>query len=275
MSLKVDGLSVVRGGKHLLRNVSFEARSGEVIAVLGANGAGKSTMLKTLCGEIRSSEGEISFDGKGIDSWKIDELSKIRGVLPQSFSLNFPFRVREVTLLGRTPHVVFSESRRDHKIVADALKMVEAAVLAERSYPTLSGGERQRVQLARVLAQIWEKPLCGSRYLLLDEPTSSLDLAHQHLTLQTARKFARADTVVITVLHDLNLAAQYADRILVLRDGKRFAFGEPKEILTPETIKESFGIEVYVTDHARIDNVPLIVPVGRDLENEVALSVSA
>ncbi len=275
MSISVKNISVIAAERKLVDSVSFEARSGEVLAVLGANGAGKSTLLKTLSGEIRRTGGVIEFDNKNIEKWKIDEISKVRGVLPQSFAINFPFRVREVTLLGRTPHVVFSESRRDHEIVLAALELVEAEELADRFYPTLSGGERQRVQLARVLVQIWDEPSVGSRYLLLDEPTSSLDLTHQHLTLQTARKFSKNDTVVITVLHDLNLAAQYADKILVLKGGKRFAFGRPKDILTPDIIKIAFGIEVYVTEHAKNWEIPLIVPIGKDFIEEKALTVGA
>ena len=141
-------------------------------------------MLKTLCGEMNPTVGEISFGEKTLSDWRRDELSKIRAVLPQSFALNFPFKVSEVTLLGRTPHINFSESKKDYKIAELALEKVEALKFADRYYPTLSGGERQRVQLARVLAQIWEKQQNNLRYLLLDEPTASLDLAHQHLTLQ-------------------------------------------------------------------------------------------
>lgn len=263
MSIRAENINVRIGKNNLLEDVSFEAKSGEVIAILGANGAGKSTLLKTLCGENKASNGEIYFDNINLKDWQIEKLSKLRGVLPQSFELNFPFTVEEVTLLGRTPHIKFSESNKDFEIVEKALKLVEAFDLKDRFYPTLSGGERQRVQLARVLTQIWETNNSKTRFLLLDEPTSSLDLAHQHLTLQTAREFADKNTTVITVLHDLNLAAQYADKILVLKDGKVFAFDEPKKVLKSDLIEKVFGIKVYITKHEKNYDIPLIVPIGK------------
>ena len=176
--------------------------------------------------------------------------------------MNFPFTVEEVALLGRNPHICGSESKKDLEIVKNALELVEAEHLMKQSFPTLSGGEQQRVHLARVLAQIWEKPESGQRYLLLDEPTSSLDLAHQHLTLQTACKFAEKGTAVLMVLHDLNLAAQYADKVMILQKGENTAFGSPQEVLTKEIIREVFGIEVYITKHETKPNLPLIIPTG-------------
>jgi iron complex transport system ATP-binding protein len=263
MSIKAKNISVWIGEKSLLEDVSFEANPGEVIVIFGANGAGKSTLLKTLSGEIEPSDGEIFFADKNLNEWKMGELSKIRAVLPQSFAMDFPFKAKEVTLLGRTPHIKFSESSNDYEIADSALKLVEAEEFTDRFYPTLSGGEKQRIQLARVLTQIWEKPKDDLRYLLLDEPTASLDLAHQHLTLQTARDFADKKTVVVAVLHDLNLAAQYADKILILKNGKTFAFDEPKKVLNSKIIQKVFGIEVYITKHAKNYDVPLIVPIGR------------
>ncbi len=273
MSIKAENVKVEIGRKTLLEDVSFAANPGEIIAVLGPNGAGKSTLLKVLTGEIKPQKGEISFGDKNLNDWGFNELAKIRGVLPQSFALNFPFTVSEVALLGRTPHIKYSESKRDHEIALSALKTVEADAFADRFYPTLSGGERQRVQLARVLAQIWEKPENDLRYLLLDEPTASLDLAHQHLTLQTARNFAGNQTVVIAVLHDLNLAAQYADKILILQNGRKIAFDKPKNVLNSGLIGEVFGIEVYITKHAKFYDVPLIVPIGSYARKEIAMSV--
>ncbi len=267
MSIKAKKLTVKIKNKYLLDDVSFEAYAGEIVVILGANGAGKSTLLKTLSGEIKPNDGNIFFDDKNICEWKTEEISKVRGVLSQSLALNFPFKADEVTLLGRTPHINFSETKRDYDITRRALEKVEATQLANRFYPTLSGGEQQRIQLARVLAQIWEKEEDQIRYLLLDEPTASLDLAHQHLTLQTARDFADDKTVVIAVLHDLNLAAQYADKILILKDGKRYAFGEPKKVLNSTTIRQVFGVEVYITKHAKNYDTLLIVPIGK-ISNE-------
>lgn len=155
-----------------------------------------------------------------------------------------------------------AEEKGDYEIARAALDAVEAAHLEERIYPTLSGGERQRVHLARALAQIWEPSpshINGVRYLLLDEPTSNLDLAHQHRTLAVARRFAREQVGVLVILHDLNLAAQYADRIAVLRDGSLVALGTPSQVLTPEAIRETFATPVIVMKHPHLD-CPLIIP---------------
>lgn len=250
------------GTKKILDDVSIELKAGETLALLGANGAGKSTLLKALCGDIKLNSGEVKLENRHLWEWDYHELARKRAILLQHSNLNFPFTVQEVTLLGRNPHIRGSESQKDLEIVENALKLVDAEHLANQSFPTLSGGEQQRVHLARVLAQIWEKPKDSTRYLLLDEPTSSLDLAHQHLTLQTARRFANEGAGVLMVLHDLNLAAQYADKVMIMQKGKKVAFGTPKDVLTKEIIQEVFGIEVYITKHEKDYNLPLIVPIG-------------
>jgi iron complex transport system ATP-binding protein len=270
MSIKAKNITVKIGGKYLLDNISFEASAGEIVAILGANGAGKSTLLKTFSSELEQSGGAVYFDGKNKSDWKTLDLAKIRGVLPQNFTLDFPFKVSEVALLGRTPHIKFKETRRDFEIVERALEMTEVSEFADRFYPTLSGGERQRVQFARVLAQIWDLQKDQTRFLLLDEPTASLDLAHQHLTLQTAREFADNETVIITVLHDINLAAQYADKILFLKNGKKVAFDVPEKVLNAENVREVFGIEAEFARHPKL-NVPLVIPTGVCSENKKVL----
>jgi iron complex transport system ATP-binding protein len=136
---------------------------------------------------------------------------------------------------------------------------VNLSAFAERLYPTLSGGERQRVQFARVLAQLWEAPASGGRYLLLDEPTASLDLAHQHQLLATAQGLARQGVGVLVVLHDLNLAAQYSDQMIVLKAGQRLATGTPHEVLTPDVIQHAFAVSVLVMPHPQL-SYPLVLP---------------
>ena len=274
MRIEARKLNVRVRDKYLLEEVSFEAHKGEIVAILGANGAGKSTLLKTLCGEIRPDAGKVLFGGIPLNEWNTDSISKVRAILPQASKLNFPFKVEEVALLGRTPHIEFTESERDYKAAHNALEMADVGHLKKRSYGTLSGGERQRVQLARVLAQIWEYKTGETRYLLLDEPTSSLDLAHQHLALNAARRFASENTVVIVVLHDINLAAQYADRILILKNGRSIAFDSPKKVLNERVIREAFGIEVLISEHPKIKGLPLVVSLGKE-EIEEAYSASA
>lgn len=260
---EAKNITVQYGSRKILDDVSLELKSGEVIALIGANGAGKSTLLKTFCGDIKPNVGQILLENRPLKCFHYHELARRRAVLSQNSELNFPFTAQEVALLGRNPHIRGSESQRDLAIVKEALELVEAKHLSDQIYLTLSGGEKQRVQMARVLSQIWEKPKDSARYLFLDEPTSSLDLSHQHLTLQTARKFAENETAVLVVLHDLNLAAQYADKILILNNGRKYAFDTPKNVLTSDIIREIFEIETYITHHARFYEMPLIVPIGR------------
>lgn len=249
---------VAIGSKALLEDISLSVNLAEVVAVVGPNGAGKSTLRKALCGDAPLSGGEVLMSGRALADWSLTERAQVRAVMPQDSTLNFPFTVLEVVLLGRTPHLRGAEGLRDYEIARDALEAIDARHLEERLYPTLSGGERQRVQLARVLAQIWEKST-GDRYLLLDEPTSNLDLAHQHSTLAVARRFAHEGIGVLVILHDLNLAAQYADRVVVLNNGKIANYGTPSEVFTRETIYETFALHVMLTKHPSMD-CPLIIP---------------
>lgn len=256
--LEARNITVKIGSKTLIEDFSLQAAVGEVLAILGPNGAGKSTLIRALCGDLKPSHGEIWMDGRKLSDWPTLERARVRAVLPQHSALSFPFAVHEVVLMGREPHSNAFSTSMDHQIAHEALKAVEAQHLAYRKYTTLSGGERQRVHLARVLAQIWHPLASRSRYLLLDEPTSSLDLAYQHSTLSIARDFARGGVCVVVVLHDLNLAAQYADRILIMKNGRRFALGNPQSVLIPEILNAAFSVEVTLLPHPNLA-CPLIV----------------
>ena len=251
-------IRVVLEGSTLLEDVSIEVRPGEVVAVLGPNGAGKSTLLKVLCGDLPPTSGTVSMEGLALASWDRKASARVRAVLPQQSHLSFPFRVLEVALMGRSPHLSGPETQRDFAIARAALKEAEVDHLEDRLYPTLSGGEAQRVHLGRVLAQIWEAVEETPRYLLLDEPTSSLDLAHQHRTLAVARAFAGRRAGVLVVLHDLNLAAQYADRVLLLKEGREVAAGPPGQVLRAETIEAVYEVPVTVIPHPH-GSWPLVV----------------
>ena len=259
--LELQNVSYRIGAKTLVDGISLCLRPGEVLAVIGANGAGKTTLLRLLSGELRPTAGAVRLDGLARASSDAETLARRRAVLPQQSTLTFGFTALEVVLLGRTPH----RTRHTHDLDVARRAMQAAGVthLAERSYPTLSGGEQQRVHLARALAQIWDAPAEGHRYLLLDEPTASLDLAHQHGVLRTARRCAKAGVGVLAVLHDLNLAAQHADRIAVLCRGCLVAEGPPEAVLTPEIIRRAFDISVFVIEHPGAA-CPLIVPVPED-----------
>lgn len=259
----LEGLDihVLVEGSRLLEGVSVQVRPGEVVAVLGPNGAGKSTLLKVLSGDLSPTRGAVRMGGRSLGSWDPKESARVRAVLPQQSSLRFPFRVIEVALMGRSPHLRGSETRADYAIARFALREAGVDRLEHRLYPTLSGGEAQRVHLARVLAQIWESVDGAPRYLLLDEPTSSLDLAHQHHTLTAARGFAGRSVGVLVVLHDLNLAARYADRVLLLKEGRTVAEGTPGEVLQEETIEAVYDIPITVIPHPH-EPCPLVVPVA-------------
>jgi iron complex transport system ATP-binding protein len=256
--LEASAVAVAIGPARLLDAVSLCIAPGEVVAIIGPNGAGKSTLLRVLCGDLMPEDGEVRLLGRPLPTWPVQEQARRRAVLPQQSTLAFAFTAREVVLLGRAPHSGGAAGPRDRAIADAALDVVDAAHLADRWYTTLSGGEQQRVHLARVLAQIWE-PIDGQpRFLLLDEPTNSLDLAHQHCTLALARQWSRQGVGVALVLHDLNLAAQYADRLALLHNGRVVAAGTPADVLTPPQIAAVFGLPVQVLAHPSLPG-PLVV----------------
>lgn len=256
MTLHVDQLSVSRSGKRLLTDISFSVTQGEVFAVLGQNGAGKSTLFKALSGEWKPSDGDVVFNGKPMSSWSRLHLAQQRAVLPQQSSLTFDFSVEEVVQLGRSPHATGVEL--DREIVEHVMELCDVTRFAGRNYTSLSGGEKQRVQLARVLAQIWQENPKEDRLLLLDEPTSALDLAHQHALLTVARNLSRQRVAVLVVLHDLNLASAYADQLMMLHQGKCVAMGSAEEVIKPDLVECVFGIQVKVIDHPE-SGKPLVV----------------
>lgn len=246
--LRASQVSVIRGGKPILCDVSCELSPGRLTVVVGPNGAGKSTLLRLFAGEFSPDSGEITFADRALCDWPACDLACRRAVLPQESSLQFPFRVSEVALLGRAPHVRGLESARDYAIADEALRRVDLDAKRDRVFPSLSGGEKQRTHLARALAQVWE-PMCGAgRVLLLDEPTASLDLAHQHATLREARRLASEGAAVLAILHDLNLAMTYADEVWVLGDGRLVAAGPVVATLQPVLIRQVFRVEACVLD---------------------------
>lgn len=247
--------------KTLLDDVSLELQTGRILAVVGPNGAGKSTLLQVLGGELAASGGQVVLEDEPLVSWPRRERARRLAVLPQHSTLNFPFTVFDVVLMGRTPHLKGSERAHDYDVVQTALAAVNLSEFAERLYLTLSGGERQRVQFARVLAQLWDAPALGGCYLLLDEPTASLDLAHQHQLLAMVQSLARQGVGVMVVLHDLNLAAQYSDQMVVLKAGQRLAAGTPHEVLTPDVIERAFAMPSFVMQHPQLA-CPLVLPMA-------------
>lgn len=258
MLMLTDG-SVSRSGRNIVDQANLEVRPGSLLVVIGPNGAGKSTALKMLSGELAPDKGAASLDGLPLVHWRREELARRRAVLSQRVSLVFGFEVFDVVTMGRSPHAECSRAT-NHRIARAALAAVDMLGFARRDYQTLSGGEQQRVHLARVLAQIWpEENGDKARYLLLDEPVSGLDPAHQHAVLSHARRRAKQGYGVLAVLHDLNLASQYADRVAIMREGRVFFQGAPEETFTRERIHSAFGVSSEISVHPRTRRPQLVM----------------
>ena len=257
MSFVASDLSYSVGASNLLRAVTINLQAGELHVVIGPNGSGKSTLLKLLSGELRPQQGTITLNQKPLGQWTSLEQAQQRAVLPQNDHLNFSFTSEQVVALGRLPCRQQSP-QQEQAIVREALKATDALHLAQRDYLTLSGGERARVQLARILAQVWEPINFGPRYLLLDEPTANLDLAHQHLCLQLARTFVSQNAGALVILHDLKLGLMHADRVTLLCCGEVIATGAPLEVLTAQNLARVYGVRVELIK-STTTNHPYIV----------------
>lgn len=237
-------VSVTIERKQIVESVDFSASAGEVTAIVGPNGSGKSTFLKALCRDLPYS-GAVFLNGRNLEDMKPYQVATMRAVLPQASVLTFPFTVHEVVRMGLTTGVSGLDPRAEALLPAEALKRVDLEGFGGRMYQSLSGGEQQRVQLARVLCQVWQPVLGGTpRLLLLDEPVSSLDIKHQLLIMDIARDFARQGGAVVAILHDLNLAALYADRVMAMKAGRSAAFGTPHEVLDSGLVREVFDCDL-------------------------------
>lgn len=247
--LIAQNLMLARRGKRILDQVCTDFRTGQLSVVLGPNGAGKSSLFKLLTAAWEPDAGQVTLDGTDVRRLDDAAIARRRAVLAQETSLTFDFTVEEVVMLGRIPHLKGWETARDRQAAAQALEAVEMQDFRRRGYLSLSGGEKQRVQLARVLAQIDDAPEadCGSRWLFLDEPTSALDLRHQHATLALVQRLSRERGMgVCAVLHDLNLALRYADKVVLLSRGQVAAQGTPVETLTAERVSQIYAVEAEV-----------------------------
>ncbi|HYJ10451.1 MAG TPA: heme ABC transporter ATP-binding protein [Polyangiaceae bacterium] len=256
--IELFDISVLVGKARLLSNVQLRMLAGELLCIAGPNGAGKSTLVRVAAGALPPSEGRVGFFGRPLSELKRSELSRRRAVVSQRSEVAFGFTSSEVVLLGRHPHSELPEGRRDLEIAQQMLERLEVGHLAGRDITTLSAGERQRVEIARALAQLQSDVPPAETALFLDEPTSNLDLLHQHAVLAQARDCSREGRLVVAVLHDLNLAAQYADRLVLLDSGKVAADGTPRAVLSSELIFQVFKTRTLVVPHPELD-CPLVV----------------
>jgi iron complex transport system ATP-binding protein len=253
--LTASGVSLSLGQATLLRHVDLSLRSGEMVAIVGPNGAGKSTLLRLLSADLRPSRGTVALNGRNIDAWSPSDLALQRAMLSQHITVSFPFTVEEVVRMGRGNRPLAATQ----KLIDDAIAEVGLDAFRHRELPTLSGGEQQRAHFARILVQLaCGEAARGPGVLMLDEPTSSLDLRHQIALVETSKQRARNGTAVVAVLHDLNLAIRFADRIVVMCDGAIAAEGTPSETITSDVLRRVFHIDVAV---AQSDNgTPYLLP---------------
>ncbi len=256
--LKATGLEVRAGAKVLIRNMSLDLAPGDFLAVIGPNGAGKSTLLGALAGDRSLASGEVLIDGKPLGHWSKSALARRRAVLPQHSAVAFDFTGRQIAALGLLAHRDRLSDPQMHRLAEQALAETEALGFADRPYTVLSGGERQRVQLARVLAQCDADP-AGQPFLLLDEPIAGLDLAHQHADLASARRRADRGLGVLAVLHDLNMAAHYADRVAIVEKGRLTAQGPTESTLDPELLSAVFATPIV---RLEVDGAPAFLSRG-------------
>ena len=244
--LLVEHVDYTVGTASILKGVSIQAMPGEVVALCGPNGAGKSTLLRIVSGEIQPDKGTVQVLKQPLDSWNPRDLARTRAKLSQESNLTFSFRVWEVVQMGRFP---YAESTSNTDVVAACMDRVGITDLADRYYTSLSGGEKQRVHLARVLAQLTGSA-SESKLLLLDEPTSALDLLHQEVALELVHALSREQQfAVVVVLHDLNLAAAWADRVILLKDGAVSHAGMPADVFTQEVLQHVYGVNALVLAH--------------------------
>ncbi len=267
--LKIDSVGLTVSAVPLLDNISIDCPRGSVTALMGPNGAGKTSLLKVISGEHKASQGRVEINRQSREEWKPADIAQFMAVLPQSSTLEFAFTSEEVVALGRTPHA--TGTVRDAEIITAALAKVDASYLAQRSFVQLSGGEKQRVQLARVLAQIWDHFEYEGEYegehegdaptdgiLLLDEPSAAFDLAHQLMLIDIVQQISARGVTVVMVMHDLNLAAKCADQMVFMNCGHCTAVGTVTELLTPELIKKVFSVDAEVITHP-VQGTPMVV----------------
>lgn len=253
-TLRLEAVALALGGRPVLRGVDVELRAGEVVVLAGPNGAGKTSLLRVATGVLRPDSGRVLLDGRLVAGLPRREVARSLALVPQETFVPFAFRVGEVVLMGRAPHLglLGFEGERDRRAALAALDRVGIAHLADRSVLELSGGERQLSVLARALAQ--DAPL-----LLLDEPTAHLDVARRLAVLGLARELAGEGRGVLLVSHDLGLAARFADRVVLLASGAVVAAGPPGEVLDPEHVGRVFGVEAEVLWAS--DGSPVVVPI--------------
>ncbi len=255
VTLTLQGLTATVSSSMTLNDINLTIRAGETAVVIGPNGAGKTSLLRAVCNDLPLDSGSVELGGRDMATWSLQDRAKTLAILPQHSNLDFPFTVSEVVFMGRIPHS--TSQIRNREIVQAALEMVDCSQFAERFYINLSGGEKQRVQLARVAAQIWED-MGLARCLVLDEPSASLDLAHQAMIVEIIQSFAQKGVAILVVLHDLHLASKVADKLVALNDGAVAATGSVDSVLSGQVLRDVFSVNAQVLSNDK-DGSRLVV----------------
>lgn len=255
MSLIAQDIRVTIGRKEILRGVNIQAEPGQITALLGPNGSGKSTFLKAITGEHKFT-GSVSLNGSDLGRMKPWQMAAMRAVLPQSSNIAFPFTVSEIVQLGLSQGI--DAARSD--LPARALERVDLSGYGPRLYQELSGGEQQRVQLARALVQVWDPVVDGTpRWLFLDEPVSSLDIAHQFTVMEVMQDYAANGGGVLAIMHDINLTALYADQIAMLKDGALLIQSTPDQVVTDSLLSRAYDLPIQ-SNTLPAQHVPYVLP---------------
>jgi iron complex transport system ATP-binding protein len=267
--LEVSGVNFYYGAKRALENVTFTVEEGEFFGVIGPNGSGKTTLLRCISGIFKPQSGVVRFSGSNLQNLGKREIAKNIAMVPQSSAINFAFTALEIIMMGRNPHVsrFRMEDQRDYKLAENAMKLTNTEHLASRLINTLSGGEQQRVIIARALAQ-------EPKLMLLDEPTVHLDISHQLGIMELIRKLNKNNGItIIAVFHDLNLAAQYCDRLMLMDDGKIASIGNTHQVLTSENIRKTYHVNVLVKEHPLTSSL-YVIPFSSTVQKPITDKVN-
>jgi len=240
----------------ILNDVDVTLDYGDFLAIVGPNGAGKSSLLSILANEVKQGKQKITFKNKEISEWEVRELSMHKAKFSQHNSNEIPLQVKDVVMMGRYPYFDSQPRKEDFEAMNKHMYETDVYHLKERDYNTLSGGEKQRVHLSRVMAQVENE--IEKKLIFLDEPLNNLDVKHQYKALEIIKKFTQKDNAAIVVLHDLNLAAQFADKILLMKSGKVSAYGTPEEVFTAENITQAYNFPCTICPHP-VNANPMII----------------
>ncbi|HJW17494.1 MAG TPA: ATP-binding cassette domain-containing protein [Flavisolibacter sp.] len=242
--LEAKSISFKISNKFLLQPTSVNLTANTFHVIMGANGAGKSTLLKLMAGDTQPSSGEVWFDNRNLNSYSRLQLARRRGVLSQHYNITFPITAGEMVMMGRYPYFDNIPSQKDINIQKQAMKVMGVESFYDRDYNSLSGGEAQKVQMSRVLSQVWQEDASENKIIFLDEPVSHLDIKYQYQLLQVAKDLCLQHITVIAVLHDINLAISFADRLLFMKQGAiKYDLSSVAE-LTPQMLEDVFDVKL-------------------------------